>query len=195
MGDWLGSKPRGEKACPVSCTEIRRRLRRLVPTCPCAQQRCSVWGHLGWGCAALGLKGCSSLLLQMGKANSLHSRDISARVSRALSAASAAIPLCLPVDFGSASELPWSLCRCAVWAVSSAGRDAEGSWECWAPAQAAGVPRESGSRENHAGKPQPTRTRSLLLLARSSEKSCEPRAGARGLPGWLGKTVYHAAFR
>lgn len=82
MGDWLGSKPQREKARPVSCTEIRRRLQWLVPACPCAQQRCSVWGHLGWGCAALGLKGCSSLLLQMGKANSLHSRDISARVSR-----------------------------------------------------------------------------------------------------------------
>lgn len=144
---------------------------------PEAQQRCSAWGSLRLGMSCFGLRRefCSPSPDEEGYQCAQHDvrekRDVLARVSRALGAASAAVPLCLPTDSGSVSKLPWSLCQRVVWAVSSSGRGAEGSQEPGTPAWAAGAPCEGCSLGNHAGKPQPTPTRSLLLLARFSEQS------------------------
>lgn len=99
--------------------------------------------HLGWGCAALGLKGHSSHLLQIRKANNLHSgTSEKAGIAQRRFPGFSALPqqqspcVCLQTS----GLLPWSLCWHVIWAMSTSDWNTGGSRECQAPPWAAGVP-------------------------------------------------------
>lgn len=141
--------------------------------------------HLGWGCAALGTKGHSSHLLQVRKANNHSGRSEKVGIAQHRFPGFSALPKqqspCVCVQ--TSEVLPWSLCWHVIWAMSTSGCDTGGRQECRAPTWAAGVPHQVSSWENHAGKPQPTCPRSLLLLARV----CREKLLAKG---WSVKAVW-----